>query len=191
MQDTQWNNRFSRPEPGAHSGACRAGRYDTQAGFTLLEMLISVTILSILMLVATPNLKGFTAGQEIKTSTQALHVALLTARSEAIKQNNDVYLHPASDTGWQDGWYISAEAVARNIACDDPAPDAGIIRSYCGPADGDIRIDASQASVAFTPGGRADQASFVLCHAQHEGHNRTLWLDLAGMPEVESGGACS
>jgi type IV fimbrial biogenesis protein FimT len=76
------------------------------AGFTLLELLITITIIGILASLATPSFKSLIMGQRIKTASFDLITNLTLARSEAIKQNGNVTMSPVSGT-WTNGWIIT------------------------------------------------------------------------------------
>lgn len=76
------------------------------SGFTLTELLVTVAIVAILAALATPSFKDMIASQRIKGAGFDLVTSLILARSEAIKQNGDVTVTPATG-GWVNGWTIS------------------------------------------------------------------------------------
>ncbi|MEZ8125415.1 GspH/FimT family pseudopilin [Vibrio splendidus] len=61
-------------------------------GFTLLELLITVSVLSILIAAAAPSFSSVLASTKIKRLAPEVHGLLIAARSEAITRNQDVYL---------------------------------------------------------------------------------------------------
>jgi type IV fimbrial biogenesis protein FimT len=73
------------------------GKY--QKGFTLLELLITVTVLAIIMAFGVPNLTGFFEKQRVTGAAQAFLSDIQYARAEAIKQNARVYIE-IDDTQW-------------------------------------------------------------------------------------------
>jgi len=79
-------------------------------GFTLIEMLVAVSILALLTTIAVPNMRALIAGQAVKTAASDLYSALTRARSEAIKRNADATLAPAG--AWAAGWTVAAGGVA-------------------------------------------------------------------------------
>jgi type IV fimbrial biogenesis protein FimT len=81
------------------------------AGFTLFELLVSITILAILATLAVPSFTGFIADQRVKAASFDLMSALTLARSEAIKRNasaaTPVNLVPSGGS-WANGWTVTA-----------------------------------------------------------------------------------
>jgi len=61
-----------------------------QAGFTLIELIIVMTLAAILMAVAIPSFRSMIAGNRLTTQANDLIGAITYARSEAISHNNTV-----------------------------------------------------------------------------------------------------
>ncbi|MBS0450351.1 MAG: GspH/FimT family pseudopilin [Proteobacteria bacterium] len=76
-------------------------------GFTLIEMLVVLTIAAIFATLAVPSFGTFIAGQRVKTASYDVWSMLTLARSEALKRNVNVTVTPASG-GWQNGWSVTA-----------------------------------------------------------------------------------
>jgi prepilin-type N-terminal cleavage/methylation domain-containing protein len=66
------------------------GKY--QKGFTLLELLITITVLAIIMAFGVPNLTGFFEKQRVTGAAQSFMSDVQYARAESIKQNTDVVI---------------------------------------------------------------------------------------------------
>jgi type IV fimbrial biogenesis protein FimT len=69
-------------------------------GFSLIEVLVAVSIVSILTLVAAPSFASFIKRDRLVTTANQLHNIYKFARSEAIKREQTVTLAVA-DTQWQ------------------------------------------------------------------------------------------
>ena len=70
------------------SAGLKAMRTRAQAGFTLIELVITIAIAGTLLAIAIPNLSTFTAEMRAKTVAFELIGDLITARSEALKRND-------------------------------------------------------------------------------------------------------
>ncbi|ELV8742360.1 GspH/FimT family pseudopilin [Vibrio vulnificus] len=62
-------------------------------GFTLLELLITVTVLGILMAFAVPNFGLMSAKVKLKNLNEEMAGMVMMSRSEAVTRNMPVYLH--------------------------------------------------------------------------------------------------
>lgn len=69
-----------------------------QYGFTLLETMVVVSIITILALVAGPNLSTWLDNIRIRSAADALQEGLQTARAEAIKRNQNITFWLVSST---------------------------------------------------------------------------------------------
>jgi prepilin-type N-terminal cleavage/methylation domain-containing protein len=87
-------------------------------GFTLIELMVVVTIAATLMFIAAPDFTLFVANQRIRSVTSDLYHDLTHARAQAIALNRRVCLVPAAG-GLTDGWTIVSDISHANP--DDPA----------------------------------------------------------------------
>jgi len=69
------------------------------SGFTLVEAMVSVVILSILAALALPSFNQMVANFRVRTAAEAMLNGLKLARSEAVRRNTQVSF-TASGTGW-------------------------------------------------------------------------------------------
>ncbi len=81
-------------------------------GFTLLELLISLTLASLLAMLALPAYADWIADYRLMNQARALAGSMYIARSEAIKRGYRVDLCRSSDLvqcggpGWDQGWLM-------------------------------------------------------------------------------------
>ena len=75
------------------------------SGFTLLELMIAISVAGVLMALAVPSFKDMIRNTRLTTYTNELVTALNLARSEAIKRGQQVVV---SKTGanWENGWQV-------------------------------------------------------------------------------------
>jgi type IV fimbrial biogenesis protein FimT len=116
------------------------------AGFTLVELIIALVIVGILASLAAPSFKDVMMNQRVKSASFDIIAALTLARSEAIKQNGNVTLTPASASAWAGGWTITA-------------PDGATIGTQ-GAYASSITI-TGPASIVYNRTGRSSSATTV------------------------------
>lgn len=87
------------------------------AGFTLLEMLLTLALSALLMAVAVPTLSRLLSKAAVQSAADALVGDLRYARSEAIKRAGTVSVCSsaggvacASSAAWRDGWMVFVDA---------------------------------------------------------------------------------
>lgn len=85
-------------------------------GFTVLELMVTLSIAAILLVSGLPALQQFTQRQHMKAALGNLHKDLLAARSEAVFRGGDVVACPGAPgsgcTGaadWSGGWIVFAD----------------------------------------------------------------------------------
>lgn len=99
-----------------------------QGGFTLTELVVTVSVAAILCTVAVPSFNGIIANQRAKTLASALYATLSKTRSEALTLNGNVTLQPKAG-GWSAGWQMLD---VNNNVLDDYTAAPGI--TIAGPA---------------------------------------------------------
>jgi type IV fimbrial biogenesis protein FimT len=77
------------------------------SGFTLVELLVVMTVAAVLLGLGIPSFREFVATQRVKEAAFDFSAAMLLARSEAIKRNTAVTLTQDA-AGWGSGWTIAA-----------------------------------------------------------------------------------
>lgn len=90
-----------------------------QDGFTLLELMVAVTVLAILLTIGAPSFTRMIRNNRVAAQTNDLVTALAVARSEATKRGTRVSVCASNETttacagnaaaSWQYGWIIFAD----------------------------------------------------------------------------------
>ena len=102
----------------------------SERGFTLTELIVTMSVAAILATVAVPSFNGIIASQRARTFSSALYATLAKARSEALTLNGNVTLQPKAG-GWGSGWQILDP---NNNVLDDYSAAPGITIASGGPA---------------------------------------------------------
>lgn len=149
-------------------------------GFTLVEILVVLTILGIMMGLAVPSFKNFVGSQRAKSASYELVTTLLLARSEAIKRNADVTITPSTANTWTSGWSVASGGTT--IQAQDEMPNITITPT-----------PNPTANVTFKGTGRPSLPSGSNSLKWQIGSattTRCVKLDAAGVPSTSTG-ACS
>lgn len=86
----------------------KAARWDAIRGFTLIELMVAVAIVSIGLAVALPSFRGFSVRQQVVQAGNELVADLALARNEALRRGVRVELQ-ANAGGWNTGWNVVAD----------------------------------------------------------------------------------
>lgn len=94
------------------------------AGFSMIELMVTVAIVAILAAVALPSFEGVLRSNRVATTTNQLVASLMLARSEATRNPNGAALCTSTNGatcggGWNDGWMVWTDVDG------DGTPDAG------------------------------------------------------------------
>lgn len=137
-----------------------------QAGFTLLELMITVTIVGILSTIAFPSYKSIISSNRITAGTNQMVTALNLARSEAVKRGQYVVVR-RTGTDWEGGWQVFVDSV-RDTASKENVLDAGdtTLRTFSSlPGSLTLRGSTNFADyVNYSPTGISQaQGVFAIC----------------------------
>ncbi len=104
--------------PDAGRGT-RPERGRRQNGFTLFELLATVTVAGILVAVGVPSFSTFVQNDRLMTDINSLVASMYIARSEAVKQDVNVTVCPSTNgstcnagSNWSGGWIVLGAASA-------------------------------------------------------------------------------
>lgn len=111
-----------------------------QHGFTLVELMVVVVIISSLLGIGVPLFQQFMLDQRLRATSSDLRIGLTLARSEAVKRNRIIDFEPYA-AGWAEGWTIPNPV--------DGEPD---ILNHVNPGQ-NVAI-SGPAGVQFSPMGR-------------------------------------
>lgn len=147
-------------------------RRNKHAGFTLTELLLTVSLIGLLLTLAVPSFSNLVLTQNVRAGASDLQTAFIFARSEAIKRATPVNVVPTGGN-WKNGWSVQLAdgTVLRKEAALNPqlAPMSGATVSY--QSDGHIPPGVLRSIKVYVTGNAAIAA-------------RCLALDLSGRPSL-------
>jgi type IV fimbrial biogenesis protein FimT len=156
---------------------CRRARRSA-CGFTLTELVITVSLAAILATVAVPSFTAMIASQRARAFAADMYATLAKTRSEAITLNQNVTLQ-ANAGGWANGWQILD---ASNNVLDNHAAATG------------VTVTTPTLAVSYRASGRLPVgAAPVFVISTMSGATVTyqcVSVDLGGRPYIEAAPAC-
>lgn len=184
-----------------------AARVDThpvmkkQTGFTLIELIITVTILGIMAAIAVPNYSSFINRNQQSSAYNNLVGMISLARLEAVKRSQVVTLCISSNQttcdattaeDWNAGWIVFSDLNGDGLVTttSDTATSDTLFKVESAGAPG-LTIKSNYGSrLSIAPRGRLrDQGTFVICEASAEnekGMALNLWVTGLGRQATDT-----
>lgn len=157
-----------------------------QDGFTLVELLAALLLVSILLGAAAPSLGELRAGSAVRAESDRFTEALQRARLLAVTTGHDVTLCPSPDGidcgrggDWSPGWISFLDQDGNGERSDDePVQDRGTPQAagvrIAGPASRErIRLDADGTAYG-------SNATLRVCHERRQAQGRKIILAPTG-----------
>ncbi len=162
-------------------------------GFTLIELVVTLSVGSILLAVAAPNYQVFVQNSRLSAQNNSFASALILAKSEAVKRSSPATVCPstsgtacAGGTNWSNGWLVFADPDGDGVV------DAGeqIIQVSPALTGGNTLSSGARTRVTFAPSGFtlgfAD--TFSSCDDRGATHSKALVLNNQGRLHTDTVG---
>lgn len=153
-------------------------------GFSLIELLVTLTIAGILVGTAVPDFSKLIAGNRVNAVANELFTSLSAARSYAINQHALVHVCAMSlknpmkcsenrdyNSNWSNGWLIFSDLNANNELDKQDT----VLKAFQTSAKTNI-IFNQRGRLRFFPDGSARSAGFYLCDSTKTNYKHILLL---------------
>jgi type IV fimbrial biogenesis protein FimT len=98
------------------SEACKTMGMERKNGFTLIEMLITIVVVTILLAIGVPSFQEFIKNNRISGQSNNLVISIQLARNEAIKRGTGAVVCASTDQAtcsgnddWSTGWIVYSD----------------------------------------------------------------------------------
>jgi type IV fimbrial biogenesis protein FimT len=152
------------------------------SGFTLVELVVALSIASILAAIAVPSYRELVASQRVRAAASALYGSLIYARSEAIKRNWTAFLDA---TNLAAGWTVQLGDSATSCNLPGSATRLKSQESFSG-----LTFTPSAPTFCYNSTGRAQSGGNTTVVISGTGTSRcwSVMVDSSGRPSVTEGG---
>ena len=171
-------------KPAPHRGRSR--------GFTLVELMVVLSIVAILVGLAAPQFGTMLLRSRLSAHANDAVSSALLARGEAIKRNAPVSMCVSTDgaacggSSWEQGYLVMCRTTD-NSTCDEAGPSTLVLRyNRAMPGGWKMTEAASLTRVVFQPTGvGATPGAWTICRATPVGgERRQVRVSSTGRPSV-------
>ena len=168
-------------------------RHKSQAGFSLVELMIVVMIVSVIAVIGGPVMTDTVKNNRVRAEADRILTTLNLTRSEAVKRNQPVSICRSSNGtscigNWEDGWIVFTNSDGDNTV--DVGVDK-VIRVYEGLNAGYTLGGSLNANTVtyFSDGSYAGGAGTInICSPDaNPSQGWKLMLNTVGRPRAEHG----
>ena len=161
------------------------------SAFTLLEMLVTLLMISVLLAIGVPAMRDFVKNDRLSTQINTLIGHLALARSEAVKRHLPVVICASTNQAtcnsadWADGWIVFADLDGNS---DFSAGDEMLRQKTA--LDGSMTLNSTAGAIVnydfrgFAP---ASNGVFALCDDRGDAHVKSISISNTG--RVRQGGS--
>ncbi len=172
------------PRSRAALGLGRGSR--AQLGFTLIELMVTITVAVVLLSTAVPSLRTFTSRNQVTASESAFMATLAFARTEAVRRGRTVFVVAASggSTGneFAGGWDVFGDVDGDGVLS---SADLTSLRHYEAPPASTVVHGSAQitinASGYLSP---AAAVTFKICQVTPGTTGYLVTMPPSGTPDV-------
>ncbi len=146
------------------------------AGFTLIELMVTIAVLAIIVSIAAPNISTQLANQRNKVTAVTLENALKEAKAESmIRRQTLTFTY--NNNGANAGTIVIAKGTNPLI-------------SYSYNAKSTLSDSDSKTTITFEPSKRVDALTYTICDANVNATPRQVSISSAVNISSQTGGTC-
>ena len=147
----------------------------SNAGFTLIELMVTIAVLAIIVSIAAPNINDPLANQRVKSTISTLNNALKEAKVESLLRRKTITLS-----------YNNNGAALGSITITDPS--SNVVASY--QYDTGSTINSAQSQVNFQSNKTADVRTYTVCDGNLAATPRQTQVSAIATISSQLGGTC-
>ena len=155
-------------------------------GFTLVELMIVMSVLAILISLAVPSFQNLISKNQLIATNNDLLTALTLARQSSITFSKDVYLcelldektcneERPFDADWTKGWMMFVDNNQNAVLDDEDTISHINYKPFRSEKQNIAIIFNQQGRLRFRPDGSSRSAGFYLCTPRHHKHIYLLY----------------
>ena len=163
-------------------------------GFTLIELMVSVSVTSLLAAIAVPNFSNFLSQMRVDNEISVLHRLLFSARNAAINNALPVTICPLNDsnqctTQWQNEISVFIDFNNNNVY--DPSNNEILLRTKSAIRNDDmLQYGLGRSRIIYAPTGRTSgwgsNGTFKYCPKSYPEKSRAIRIATSGRLYVSS-----
>lgn len=166
---------------------------EKNSGFTLLELVVTLTLISLVTAIGIPSMRVFIQNDRLVTQINTMVGHLSYARSEAVTRHQRVVLCASSNlsscssTNWADGWILFVDSDDSS----DYTTDENMLRQQQALTNGMTLTSSIGSVVTYDERGFAPNSigTFSLCDDRRETEMKSISISATG--RVRQGGSTS
>jgi type IV fimbrial biogenesis protein FimT len=151
------------------------------AGFTLIELMIVISVAGVLLGVAVPSFRDGLLSNRAKAVASDIHLSFLMARSEALKRSANIDI-VATGGNWTNGWMVEIQSDGTDLRGNDASNGVAIA---CGTSPSSTS-GACDTTITFSRNGRPTEYTEFRTYIPDKANiqARCVSISLSGQPRV-------
>lgn len=150
-----------------------------QRGFTLIELMVGVAVMSLLLYFMIPSMSAWLQSSQIRTATESLNGALQLARAEAVRRNTAVEVVLTSVAAGNNGSDWLVRCVTASVTCPGAGQAETSIQARSaaeGSPNAALALNPAMSAIAYSGNGRITPvpAGNIVINVGHQVPNTCL-----------------